>query len=262
MITKSQFKYPKANTQLIQPLTDVGSINELMKAFGPILKEGLTRSRTAFPEGLDIAASPYTTAGAENLGAAGGNLRNIAESGLPIDVNPIYDAMTAEAQRRAQTDIIPGIEESLGVRGGRFGSDIANAVAKAMAQLFGTVGIERAKAQVGAGEAAAGRRVSASELLGRTGTAQAAVGGQEEARQVSNLQRIYNEFLRMTQPQGAEVYGATQNFLQTPAIFPQTVAGPAPTYQPGVSWLDIANTIAKLGESTASITGAFRGVKK
>ena len=59
----------------------------------------------------------------------------------------------------------------------------------------------------------------------------------------------------MQQAPGAEYFGAAQQFAQTPPIFPQIVQGES-AYQPGISWLDVANTVANL---LAGLGGAAKG---
>jgi len=219
-----------------------------------LLSQGFSQSRQAFPESMNVAASPYTTAGASNLAAAGANLTGVGE---PVDVNSIYDAVLSEAQRGLQRTGIPQIKEQFGARGGRYGSDIATAIANAIGDMTSKVETGRAQAQVGERQAAKGRQISGAQALTGIGGAQANIGQSQEGLDTQNLMRRFQEFLRMNQAPGAELFGTAQNFINTKPIFPETVGGPAPAIEKGISWLDVANTIANLGKSGAAVAGAF-----
>jgi len=258
MITKSGFKYPKPNFSTIQPL----NLNTLQQAdalspqYAQNLQRFLTQPRQAFGGQLAIQPSQYTLGGAAGLERSLSGLDDLRTTGAPVDTGNIFDAMQTKLSRDIREYGIPSITESFGVRGGRYGSDIANAIAKTIGDQFGNVGVERAKAGVGAQEAAQGRRLQASQLYGQGSSALANIGSILQALQESNIGRAYQEFLRMNQPQGAEAFGATQSFLGTAPKFPQIVGGPQPAYEPGISWLDVANTVAKIAGSAAAAYGA------
>ena len=253
MITKGKFKQAPISYAQVQPLTPTKPIGDVMNTLGPLLMQALQQSRQPYPGSLDVAESPYTTGAAGALQGQFAGLEDIARTGAPVDTGSIFDAMQSQAQRNIRETAIPSLQESFGVRGGRYGSDFANAVTKYIADTMGNIGIERAKAGVGAGEAAAGRRLSASDIINRIAATLGQIGQGGEARAGGNIQRAIAEFLRMGQAPGAEYFGAAQQFAQTPPIYRQAVAGPTPTYQPGISWLDVANTVAKLAQSGAGI---------
>lgn len=252
MITKGKFKQAPMSYGQVQPLTPTKPIGDVMNILGPMLQQALQQQRQPYPGSLDIAESPYTTGAAGAAQGQFGNLAEIARTGAPVDTGSIFDAMQAATQRNIRETAIPSLQESFGVRGGRYGSDFANAVTKYIADAMAGIGVERAKAGVGAGEAAAGRRLSASDIINRLAGTLGNIGQGAEARGAGNINRAIAEFLRMQQAPGAEYFGAAQQFAQTPPIFPQIAQGTS-AYQPGISWLDVANTVAKLAQSGTSI---------
>lgn len=258
MITESKFKYPKPNFSAIQPL----NLNTLQQAdalspqYGQNLLRFLTQPRQSFGGNLAIQPSQYTLGGAAGLERSLSGLDDLRTTGAPVDTGSVFDAMQSKVSRDIREYGIPAITEQFGLRGGRYGSDIASAIAKTIADQFGNIGVERAKAGVGAQEAAQGRRLQASQLYGQGSSALANIGSILQALEESNIGRAYQEFMRMNQPQGAEAFGAVQNFLGTAPKFPQIVGGPQPAYEPGVSWLDVANTLAKVVGAGAAAYGA------
>ena len=255
MITKGKFKQAPISYEQVQPLTPTKPIGDVMNILGPMLQQALQQQRQPYPGSLDVAESPYTTGAAGAAQGQFGNLAEIARTGAPVDTGSIFDAMQSATQRNIRETAIPSLQESFGVRGGRYGSDFANAVTKYIADAMAGIGVERAKSQVGAGEAAAGRRLGAADIINRLAGTLGGIGQGAEQRGAGNIQRQLAEFLRMSQAPGSEYFGAAQQFAQTPPIFPQIVQGES-AYRPGISWLDVANTVAKLVQSGAGVAAA------
>ena len=258
MITQSKFKYPQIRYETIQPLNK-GTIqagDELSRTLGPLLQQALSRARPEYSDTLDVLPSQYTTGGAAGLERSLSGLRDIEETGAPVDTRSIFSAMQSDALRNLREYVTPDIAERFGVRGGAYGSDIANAIARASGDILGKVGIAGATAEVGAQESARGRRLGAAGEAGWGNVALANIGSILQALQESNIGRRYTEFLRRSQAPGSEYFGAAQNLVNTPAKFPQIVTGGAPAFEPGISWLDMINTVSNVARSAASAYGA------
>ena len=123
-------------------------------------------------------------------------VRDLANTGFRTDVSPIAEQML----RQFQGELIPGLAEKFSFLGGggqTLSSDFGAAAARAGGDLFSDIGA----LQVGADEAAAGRRVGGLELGGLLGQERAALPLEVGAGAIG-IENMWQNFILSQRPGG------------------------------------------------------------
>lgn len=202
-------------------------VNEIGKLYGNFLRSRLNQPSLSFDEYFEQAGGPGALKFAlpEEYGVASSALRERPTAAGPVDTGAAYRAAIEDAQRQFTQYTQPAIMEKFGVRGGRYGSPVAQEIARAYGDVQSRLGAAGAQARVGAEESAANRNLQAESLWNQRLAGLTDVGTKSYGVGQANLERIYRNFLR-TQPDAYTTMA--QAFLGARPIAPQTLVGGSP----------------------------------
>lgn len=165
---------------------------------------------TAAPNQLYGQLGNLLTGGQSNL-PYGQQMLQMAQTGNPTDVGPAWEAMKAAEQQNIQQNLAQ-LKEQFAAGGNLVGTPYGSSVSDYESQTTLGQNAILTQAQQQAAEAAAGRQLSAQQML--TG-ADLSLGGQLQNISQMGATNAYNEWLR-TQPQYnpllGQAYGAATTF--------------------------------------------------
>ena len=250
---------PMPQTQQIAPLTpDVApNVNRMAQQYGSFLSQKLGQPSMGFADylkGIDLSTAPTSLQASPELGQAAGMFRQAPNIPGPTDTSAIFQTLLSQGNRSFQQYGLPQILESFGRRGGRYGSDVANAGARSYGDMMAQIISQSAQADIGAKEAYAGRQMTGEQLGTQRAGGLANIGQILQAIQEANIGRTRQDY----QLQSPENYmQAAQSFLGTQPIFPQTLVGPAAIAKEMPNFWDYLGRVQQHAQGDAQIAGAF-----
>lgn len=248
---------PFPEMRQINPLTTntVPYVNMMTRLYGDFIQRKLQNPVMSFDEYLQQnPVAPVPQAG--DYEYALNSLRQRPSVEGPTDTKAAYDAASAAAERNFQTRAMPSILESFGARGGRYGTDVARAIANSYGDVQANLGAAAAKDQIQAQEAYAGRKLTADQTYAQQMAMIGQIAKLFSDIQNTNKQYSYADYLK-NQPE-TYLQGA-RSMLDIQPIFPQTVIGPTGFYQEKPNIWDYIGRIQQHVGNDASIIGSFMG---
>lgn len=267
-----KFRYPDIKYQTQAPITPTAGISKITDRYGDFLDAFLTgngvpgQSFDSYVSSMQggynaspgaVKQSPYLDEAAGVARGVVSGLGDMRETGAPVNTRPLYDASLANIQRQFDTKLLPQLKESLGARGARYGTDIIRQGANTYGDLQKQIEVEAAKSEIGAQEAARGRRLSAADITGRQAPTFANIGALVQALSESNRKFAYETDYARQNPM--TYFPFAQNYINTRPIFPQIVTGGPPTYLPEETYADYAQQSSGTLKNVAGAAGSVAG---